>query len=38
MKKLLLILSLSIMSFAAETFPIEVSKCATCHNLSDSEN
>lgn len=38
MKTLLLILSFAIMSFAAETFPIEVSKCATCHNLSDSEN
>lgn len=37
MKKLILILLFSIMSFAADYFPIEVAKCATCHNLSDNE-
>ncbi len=38
MKKFVLILLLSIYSFGATAFPVEVSKCATCHNLADTEN
>lgn len=37
MKKIFLIICLSIMSFAASSFPIEVGKCASCHSLFDTD-
>lgn len=37
MKKFILMLFLTVCSYAGTAFPVELSKCATCHNLSDTQ-